>query len=187
MGVAPAEKKSTWHVALVPSPAAAGSTLPTASWTRATARCRGFYACYLVLCVNIELNYNPITSNLVCRLCFLFIYCSTTAIYITVAPCGRDTPENGSKCCIAFFFSPLLVFCSARQNCAWYVYNTANHSKLSFLCPQLCPLIPHCYAPSLTARDLESKRKIGFKTNLSLFIQPSSTLQPSPQGYSCSK
>lgn len=65
MGVAPAGKKSMWHVALVLRPAAPGSTLLAASWTRATARCRGFYACYLVLCVNIELNYNPITSNVV--------------------------------------------------------------------------------------------------------------------------
>lgn len=29
------------------------------------------------------------------------------AICITVAPCGRDKPENGSKCCTAFLFPPL--------------------------------------------------------------------------------
>lgn len=68
----------------------------------------------------------------------LFFYCSSTAIYITVAPWGRDTPENGSNCCIAFFFPPLLVFC------------TANHSQLSFsLYPAVSPnpnlLCTRCY------------------------------------------
>lgn len=184
-----------WHVASAPGPAAAGSTLPTASWTRATARCRGFYACYLVLCVNIELNYNPITSNAVQQLCFffiiyLFIHCSSKAIYITGAPCGRDAPENGSKCCIAFFFflpAAWLVFCSARQNCAWYVCYTANHSQLSFLCPQLCPLIPNCYAPSLTARNLEGKCRFCFPTHLSFFIRHLSPLSPAPKGHSSTK
>lgn len=72
MGVAQEEeeekKRSMWHVASVPRPAASGSAPPTASWTHTAARWRGFYACYLVLCVNIELNHNPITSNVVERL-----------------------------------------------------------------------------------------------------------------------
>lgn len=65
-----------WHVALVPRRAC--STLLTASWTHATARCRGLYACYIVLCVNIELNYNLITSkcSLVTFLYELYQYCN---------------------------------------------------------------------------------------------------------------
>lgn len=70
------------HVTLVLRPAA-GSTLPTASWTRATARCRGFYACYLVP----ELNYNPITSNVVLRLCFFYLfYLLTVTLWQFVLP-----------------------------------------------------------------------------------------------------
>lgn len=64
------EKKGVWRVTLVPRPAAAGATPLTAGWTHSTARCRGFYACYLALRGDIELNYDPIASNVGSVFCF---------------------------------------------------------------------------------------------------------------------
>lgn len=138
MGVAPAGggKKSVWHVGLVPWPAAAGSIIPTASWTCATARCRGFYACYLVLCVNIELNYNPIHSNGVERLDFFSFSKYTLQLYSHLYHRSTLRPRHTWKWIkllrCNFFFPVRSDFCSARSSCVWNVYNAANHRSLSF-------------------------------------------------------
>lgn len=144
--------------------------LPSAGWTRAAARCRGFYARYLVLCVNIKLNYNPAPSN-VGRAPFNLFFLTHLPLRQFISQqrrCGRDTPETGSKCCIAFFFPRLFSFLQRQvERCAVHmVHNAANYSKLRSPCPQLCPLIPECYAPSLTAGC--GKGPSGLSTRFSL-------------------
>lgn len=100
-----------------------------------------------------------------------------------------ETAENGWKCRIAFFFfsSPTLSFLDFLQSkveplFGLYITQQIRANSLC-LCPRLCPLIPICYAPSVTARHLEDRRRICLSTYLKLFIQPPSIHQPSCQGY----
>lgn len=70
------------------------------------------------------------------------------AICITVAPCGRDKPENGSKCCTAFLFPPLsaLFFFSFFQYhvemCLVKLSNTANQEFSLSPAVSLDPKLP---------------------------------------------
>lgn len=70
------------------------------------------------------------------------------AICITVAPCGHDKPENGSKCCTAFLFPPLsgLFFFSFFQchveMCLVKLSNTANQEFSLSPAVSLDPKLP---------------------------------------------
>lgn len=85
-----------------------------------------------------------------------------------------------------FFFFPnaFLDFLQSKVELlfGWYITQQIRANSLC-LCPRLCPLIPICYAPSVTVRHLEGRRRICLSTYLNLFIQPPSIHQPSCQGY----
>lgn len=74
------------------------------------------------------------------------------AICITVAPCGRDKPENGSKCCTAFLFPPLsaLFFCFFPEMCLVKLSNTANQEFSLSPAVSLDPKLPFSTSYSRT-------------------------------------
>lgn len=114
------------------------------------------YACYLVLCVTTELNYNPITSSGPATLLPVYFILFLTVVvsqFICVKPLH----------CIFFFFpNTFFDFCAEQGRTAvWMVYNTANQSQLTLPpSPAVSPnpnlLCTKCYseAPWGPAQDL---------------------------------
>lgn len=182
------KKNRVWRDAFVPRPAAAGFTPLTASWTRATARCRGaggilcLLPCplcdYWVKLQSYNLKSGPATLFPVYFIWFLTVVQSQFT-------CAKELKMDESAALHFFFFFPnTLDFLQSKVEplFGWYITQQIRASSLC-LCPRLCPLIPICYAPSVTVRHLEGRRRICLSASLNLFIQPPSIHQPSCQGY----